>query len=254
MGDVSDAGPYSLSGIPEGEATGVVASGYEEIRAQLGVQFVPTIYRILAQCEEGFAVGVDALPDIVRLAKKHDVARIVVDRAQRGLGDAACCAPLLPDTPEELRRLLHDYAQANAFGLLFSIALVATPVRVYPGVLGATTPTTPAPDLRADIIACHGGLILPGFWRDVTAIPGVGVPLWAAVRSHGREGHFARARREILSMVDELPADSVISATAMKAGTAIPPDLMALLAWFPTGISTMIAEVQWLRERVAQPA
>lgn len=254
MSSVGDSGPYSLSGISESDATGVVASGYDEIRAQLGVQFVPTIYRILAQCEEGFAVGVDALPDIVRLAKEHDVARIVIDRARRGLGDAACCAPHLPETPEELRRLLHDYAKANAFGLLFSVALLGAPVRVYPGVLGATTPVTPAPDLLADIVACHGGLILPGFWRDVTAIPDVGVPLWAAVRSHGREGHFARARLEILSVTEELPADSVISATALKAGAAIPPDLMALLAWFPTGISTMIAEVEWLRERVAQPA
>ena len=141
---------------------------------------------------------------------------------------------------------MSDYSAANPIGLLFSLAVVGRHLRPHPGVMDSTIPLYRANDLRADIIACHGDVILPGFWRDAMSWPEVAQEFWSCTRTHALEGHLELARNSVMGFADEATSGTVIDSLADNLRPLIPIELMEILAWFPTGISTMIVEVEWL--------
>jgi len=240
--------PINKIGIPEDAATGRTADGYRQIREQLGVPFVPTIYRILAQCPEPFDRAVDALAEVVDVVDQTNFAIRVREHARLVLAETSCCRPLDADFPSRFEAVMEGYAAANPIGLMFSLSIVGLPVHPHPGVMDATIPASPTGDLREDIVACHGDMILPGFWRDTMEWPTLAQRLWLSVRTHAREGNLERARISILDFAKETASGTAFDAMAEELRPLMPADLIEILEWFPTGISTMIAEVEWLME------
>lgn len=240
------SGPIDKFGIPEAAADAQTAAGYSKIREQLGVPFVPTIYRILAQCPEPFVAAVDALEDVVMLAEQTDFSRRVRLRARAALSESKCCFPDALQIPARFETVMGDYSAANPIGLMFSLSIVGRQSRPIIGVMDSTMPPSGEIDISADIIACHGDVILPGFWRDAMTFPEVVQDLWSCTRTHALEGHFERAREFVLSFASETMSGTVAGGIAENLRPMIPSDLMEILAWFPTGISTMIVEVEWL--------
>jgi hypothetical protein len=243
---VKNPRPIDKLGVPEAAADEQIAEGYGQIRRQLGVPFVPTIYRILAQCPEPFLVAVDALEDIVKLAEHTDFSRRVRQQSRAALNESRCCLPEGVELPEPFETVMANYAAANPIGLIFSLSMVGRPSQPHPGVMDSTIPATADTDLSADIVACHGDVILPGFWRDAMAWPELAQELWTCTRTHAHEGHLERARDSVLDFAAAATSGTAVDAMAEKLRPMMPADLVEILAWFPTGISIMIVEVEWL--------
>lgn len=243
---VKDPRPIDKLGVPEAAADKQIAKGYSQIRRQLGVPFVPTIYRILAQCPEPFLVAVDALEDIVKLAEHTDFSRRVRQQAHAALRESRCCLPKGVDLSAPFEAVMANYSVANPIGLIFSLSMVGRPSQPHPGVMDSTIPPASDTDLSADIVACHGDVILPGFWRDTMVWPELAQELWTCTRTHAREGHVERARDSVLDFAAATTSGTAVDAMAEKLRPMFSADLVEILAWFPTGISTMIVEVEWL--------
>ena len=238
--------PIDKFGISEAAADEQIAQGYSQIRRHLGVPLVPTIYRILAQCPEPFFVAVDALEDIVELAAQTDFSRRVQGQARAALSESSCCLPRGVEISAPFETVMANYSAANPVGLIFILSLVGSPSHPHPGVMDSTISPTIDTDLIADIKSCHGDVILPGFWRDAMAWPELAQELWSCTRTHAREGHLERARNSVLDVAIATTSGTVVDAMAEKLRPLLPADLLEILEWFPTGISTMIVEVEWL--------
>jgi hypothetical protein len=243
---VKNPRPIDKLGVPEAAADEQISEGYSQIRSQLGVPFVPTIYRILAQCPEPFLVAVNALEDIVKLAEHTDFSRRVRQQAHAALRVSRCCLPESIDLSAPFDTVIANYSVANPIGLIFSLSIVGRPSHPHPGVMDSLIPATADTDLSADIVACHGDVILPGFWRDTMAWQELAQELWTCTRTHAREGHLERARDSVLDFAAAATSGTAVDAMAEKLRPMMPDDLVEILAWFPTGISIMIVEVEWL--------
>ena len=243
---VKNPRPIDQLGVPEAAADEQIAEGYSQIRRQLGVPFVPTIYRILAQCPEPFLVAVDALEDIVQLAERMDFSRRVRQQSRAALNESRCCLPEGVELPAPFETVMANYSAADPIGLMFSLSIVGSPSQPHPGVMDSLIPATADNDLSADIVACHGDVILPGFWRDAMAWLELAQELWTCTRTQAREGHLERARDSVLDFAAAATSGTAVDAMAEKLRPMMPDDLVEILAWFPTGISTMIVEVEWL--------
>lgn len=78
------------------------------------------------------------------------------------------------------------------------------------------------------------------------AWPELAQELWSCTRIHAREGHLERARNSVLDLAIATTSGTLVDAMAEKLRPLLPADLREILEWFPTGISTMIVEVEWL--------
>jgi len=78
-------------------------------------------------------------------------------------------------------------------------------------------------------------------------VPRQRVSLHDALRAYTINGAYQlRMEHETGSIEEGKRADLVLMAEELRP--LMPADLIEILEWFPTGISTMIAEVEWLME------
>jgi hypothetical protein len=77
------------------------------------------------------------------------------------------------------------------------------------------------------------------------AWPELAQELWTCTRTHACEGHRERARDSILDFAAVTTSGLAVDAVEQKLYPTLPNDLVEILAWLPTGISTMIVEVEW---------
>jgi hypothetical protein len=219
------------------------------------VPFVPTVYRMLA-CYERFLVeAVDALADALRGDRTECFAM-----AARALGAVAAerldGPPIDPGADRAaILALIDRYNVANPRNLLFAVGLAGG--RPPGAALPIMEPPLPPArdDLLADVEACHGGLTVPGLWRELAAWPEVAGTAWSHVRPLAGRPDFDRARTEILALARRTAG---AAAAPEPAGLGYGPEDIAaideILAWFPRGISTMVVEIEYLRRRFTDPA
>ena len=232
--------------VAEDEATGSVAELYARLRETLGVPFVPTVFRILAAHEAYLTAGVDALAALP--AERRDAY------ARRAVGIAARVAAELAPPPleageslAELSALFERYNQANSRNLLLLTAMA----RDLPPARGVMEPPLPQPSgsLLDDVRACHGGLTVPGVWREFEhGWPVLAAPAWVEIRRLALAPRFGGGRTELIEY----------AAQAIAPGTIPPPeelvpdaeaarDIERAVAWFARAIPTMVVEIECLR-------
>jgi hypothetical protein len=242
--------------IAEDEARGTVAATYERLREALGIRFVPTAYRMLALYEPYLTAATDALADLIAGDEAERFAIQVRTRARRAAGDLPATHGLsLGRAKDDVVAILEGYSRANPRNLLFTQALLqAAPAG--PGdvmvALRSPPPETDDPDtILADILESHGGLAVPGLWRELAEFPDVLGPMWRAVRASSDAvafqraclsvGELARAATELTEAAN--PPDP----RALGLGSEEAQEIEHILNWFVRLIAVMIVEIEYLR-------
>jgi len=239
--------PTRLGGvgeIAEDEATGVIASAYAQVRELLGVPFVPTIYRMIAVHEGAFVEALARLAPVLAAQKAEAFISRAEAVARQALGSTPEDGPEGVDPQTSL--LVERYSTANPLGLLFVIGLLGTDVVRRSGVMAPPLPAR-SNDIFTDVRQCYGGVIVPGFWRELGQRPEVLEQVWSATRAHAERSGFDAASRAVfeygVATIRSAGVGSVLSDLPSREAHQI----RELLGWFPTGISTMIAVTEWFR-------
>lgn len=230
--------------IAETEATGSVAESYSQLRETLGVPFVPTVFRMLARYPNFLEAGLRGLDrvDLTALARS---GRAHGERAARELAGARLDAG---QDRSSVVTLLDDYNRTNPRGIVVVSAMRGPTSRRPPAVMCPPLPA-PVPELLDDVRACHGGLTVPGLWRELAAgHPEVAASGWAQVRPLAEAPAFAAARRAIAT--DAAAAVSAIrppDPAALGLDAAATHEVTEILDWFFAAIPTLIVEIEVLR-------
>jgi hypothetical protein len=236
--------------IAESAATGQVARLYAQVRRSLGSSHVPTFYRVLAPHLRVLDRAVLDLTAVVALAEATGVAHAMREVAR----------PARPDSPESTARtavvplsangcaILDRYRTANPLNLLVCLALLGTARPRWPGVMQPPLPSPgPAPwTLLDDVRNCHGGVVTPGLWVELANLPEDAIALWRWVREEARGGGIPVAATRVGLLAARALEAAGYGASGSDALRELPSQTRQLLAWFPTGISTMIVEGEWM--------
>ncbi|CAB4960413.1 unannotated protein [freshwater metagenome] len=242
--------PAPMQRVTESAASSSTARAYDLIRSELGSGFVPSIYQVLAACPPALDAAVEVLPRVVAVARDADFpARVcalvatelaAVDggelRGTRALDDAS-------------RDVILGYRSANPLNLLLALALLGTGVPEWPGVMTAVSVSAPAPtdanpSLEDEITLAHGGVLLPGLWRDLLSISSASDP-WSEVRAFAADGSMPSVRAQVRALAEQVLHEGHLATADGILGRPLPLEVPHL-TWFPTGIATMIVEAEVL--------
>jgi hypothetical protein len=233
--------------VAEDEAGAGVAASYARLREALGTPFVPTVFRMLAVHEGYLEAVVDAV-----CATPAERRR---SYAQRCLEAAAEVARQLEpeglDAGEHtaaIRALIARYNLTNPKGLLV-LAALSTGLDRADGVLEAPLPPRSGRPLEADILACHGGFTVPGFWRELShGWPELAERAWTEVRTLAASPRFAAGRTQVLDLAAEaLPPERFPRPDAAIRDAEAARDVARIVSWFARAIPTMMLEIECLR-------
>jgi hypothetical protein len=232
--------------VAEDEAGDAVRGLYARLRELLDVAFVPTVFRMLAVHEGYLAAVVDALAK-TSAPRRAAHARACVELAARV---AAQLDPPALDAGADAPRvaaLLDRYNVANPSGLLVLTAL-ATGLRPARGVLEPPLPARAGRGLEDDVLACHGGLTVPGLWRELAhGWPALAERGWDEIRALAEAPRFATGRTELVALAAGAigPGDLPAPATVLTGDVAA--EVERIVAWFARAIPTMVLEIECLR-------
>lgn len=230
--------------VPEAQAPPEIEAGYARVRALLGTNFVPTVYRQLAVHPGAFAVALDRLAPIVALGRSSRFPERARSLARNAFPANAAVLDL---SDARVSDVVERYRDANPFNLLFSLvisgSLTASPYRTM-------EPPLPAPnvDIWQDIQICHGGPVLPGLWRDLAPWPDDLERLWREVRVAADAGLILAARESLLLEARGLLSSAGMTPDLDEVLAFVPPQMAAAFAWFPVGVATMVAEGELLHQ------
>jgi hypothetical protein len=148
--------------------------------------------------------------------------------------------------------LLDRYNEANPRSLVL-VGVLARPLDgPAASVMAAPLPARGDGTLLDDVRACHGGLTVPGLWRELhAASPEAAAAGWALVREIAATPDFARARAEAAALALDAGAGCGAPDLDALATPAERSEIAGILAWFWATIPAMIVEIECLR-RAAQ--
>jgi hypothetical protein len=245
--DVATTVLRGLGEVAEDEADAPLRETYARLRAALGVAFVPTVFRMLASHGPYLAAAVDAVGPTVAAPDGR--------RAAEAMRAAAAELPLaVPPTPldagDELGAvalLIERYNAANPAGLMFVRGLgrgLAPDDRVM------EPPLPPAADdLLVDIRIAHGGVTVPGLWRELhDGWPSLATAGWSEIRQLAGSDRFQAARTRVIAIADEaVAAVAAPSPAALAESPEATRAIERIVRTFQSLIPTMIVEIEWLR-------
>jgi hypothetical protein len=238
--------------ITEDEATRAVAGVYDRLRGALGVGFVPTVFRMLACHERYFVAAIDAVAPLLDGGRGQQLGaqvRAIAAHASETAGIGPL--PASPD-PATFAPLFDRYNEANPRSLVL-VRVLARDVAAAAGVMQPPLPPRSPDALLEEIRACHGGLTVPGLWRELYAIsPQRAAAAWVAARDAAPTTAFARALTDIIALADEAGAGCVAPTPAdLAVDERAAREVERILGWFKIVIPTMIVEIECLRRAVA---
>jgi hypothetical protein len=234
--------------VAESQALAHVA---DRLRAELGMPFVPTVFRLLARHGRYLVAATDALLDTAPPGVAEHTART------RRIGARAVAflvhEPLIAgEATEQIEALLVRYNEANPRSLLLTTPMAGTLItsaRVMEPPLPPRPGGSGTDAVLADIRACHGDFNVPGLWRELAeGWPEVVGRGWDLVRRLPLQPEFARARQAVLALARDAmagkappaPFDVGCSAQAVR-------EIEQILGWYQLVIPTMIVEIECLR-------
>jgi hypothetical protein len=225
--------------VAEDEAGGSIAAAYARLRELLGVPFVPTVFRMLAVHEDYLAAVVEAA-SATPAERRATYARRGVELAAGVATELGPASVRAGEDTAAIQAVIERYNVANSAGMLIVAALAdgLQPARV----LEAPLPDRAGRSLQEDILVCHGGVTVPGLWRELAqGWPEVAERAWAEIRSLAQTPRFARGRDELVALASE-----ALPATAFPQAGA-DPELERIVTWFARTIPTMVLEIECLR-------
>jgi len=238
--------------VAEDEAGPELAATYARLKLALGVDFVPTVYRMLGVHEVYLRAATDAVAGLIA----GEAGERFAAEARRGARTAAARMPpasiALGGDGEEITALFDRYNTANPRNLLFARALNPRGPTDPGAVMGPSDREPAGADVEsilAEVLDTHGGFVQPGMWRELAAYPEVLAPAWQAVAPLGRSPVFQEARSSITELAGSAaaavsPPDAIALGLAPEEARAVEQ----ILNWFIRGISAMIVEIEYLRE------
>lgn len=241
--------PTRLGGIgeiAESEATGSLALAYDLLQTALGVNLVPTIYRMLATHRDVCVMAVERLAPFLKAQRDLDFV-LKLERVARE-ANVNSDAEWNIEFDASTSLLIDKYSSVNPLNLLFALGLLGTDVVEQQSVMSPPLPSRSG-DIWDDILACHGGVVIPGFWRELGKRPDLLEVVWSATRAQAQIGGFDPAREALLRSAVETVTNAGIDAVLNHVDPGEAKDIRAMLKWFPIGITTMIAEVAWIKPR-----
>lgn len=225
------------------------AGAFLHIQAVLGTSFVPTVYQKLSAYPDAFHAAVSQVERIVSLAKANDFVSTAQQAARTGLSQQP---ESVGRVNEGVAEVVGRYREANPLNLLVSMAIVGTTAQ--PPLPVMDPPLPPASDqIWEDILGSHGSVITPGLWRELAPWPDDLDRLWASVRAAAGAGLISRARAAVIGPAIALLSGSEWTTLAADITDRLPVEGANELAWFPTGIATMVVEGEWLHTLISQP-
>lgn len=232
----------STEELAEVNATADFAVAYGNIRILLASNFVPTIYRRLAMYPDAFALAVEHLGQIVKLADSADFVRTAQRAAYISLSGASLSeGPVTPEVIDVIER----YRNANPLNLLFSISLMGADTRPNQSVM--QSPLGPVHgDMEQDIFESHGAVITPGLWRDLDPWPEPKRELWMKTRDIAQDGRLTVAREAVMESAATVFLGSTLESLPAQITSLLPESALIDFAWFSTGVATMVVEGEWL--------
>jgi len=232
----------SVEELAEVDATAEIEVAYRQIRNLLASNFVPTIYRRLAMYPAAFALAVEHLGQVVELADSTDFVRTAQRSAYISLsGSTLSEGPVTPEVIDVIER----YRNANPLNLLFSISLVGADARPSRPVM--QPPLGPVHnEIQRDIFDSHGAFITPGLWRDLDPWPESQRELWIKTRQIAEDGRLIVARDAVMKTATAVFFGSQLEFLPAQISSLLPESALTDFAWFPTGVSTMVVEAEWL--------
>jgi len=235
--------------IAEVDATAEIEEAYRHIRSVLASTFVPTIYRRLALYPAAFTLAVDHLSQVVKLADNTNFVGTAHTLAQIPLSGVS----LSPYVPEPgVVKVVERYRKANPLNLLFSMSLAGAEART-------TRPAMQAPlgpvqiEIQREIFDAHGAFITPGLWRELAPWPVSLRELWLKTREIAQDGRLIVARESVMKGAAAVFIGSELEFLPARIGALLPSSALTDLAWFPTGIATMVVEGEWLHNLIDYP-
>ena len=238
--------------VPEATAPPTIATGYALIRALLHSTFVPTVYRRLAVHPQAFDLALNQLPTIVALCDSADFVVTAQETARTSLMGSSKGVGVEAVDVVEIVDVVQRYRAANPINLLFSMSIAGPDARPARPVM--EPPLAPkSGDVWSDIHLCHGAVITPGLWRDLAPWPADLDVLWQSTRELAADGAIARARDAVLELAAGVLSHADVARLPTEIAQYLPPSAAAELAWFPTGVATMVAEGEWLHDLISHP-
>jgi len=128
---------------------------------------------------------------------------------------------------------------------MFTTLLIGVEREPFSGVMSPPWTRRDA-EITVDIAACHGSEFVPGVWRDLSLWTEVYESSWWKLRQAAELGVFDAARDAVAHLTTKSLLGTTLAADAAVIRTQMSEDLSTTLSWFPTGITTMIVEVEWL--------
>ena len=231
--------------------SGALARIDARLRQELGMPFVPTVFRLLAQHERYLIAATDALLD----AAPTDVTEHAAGARQLGARAAASLVrePLIAGAAtQSIAALLVRYNEANARSLLLTTPMAGTlitPARVMEAPLPAPPSGSGADVLLEDVRACHGHFNVPGLWRELAeGWPEAARRGWALVRRLPLAPEFSQGRQAVLELARGAVAGRA-APTPLEIGCSAQEisEIEQILAWYQLVIPTMVVEIECLR-------
>jgi len=241
--------------VADTEAVGAVARAYQLLRTALGVSHVPTVYRMLATHPAFFVEFVDcSLPAVERYmtddvpARLRAAARSSLPTGKTRINEA--------ERLSDVWELLDRYNRANPLNLLLTLLLAGPDAVLRDDVMRPPLPDPPSgegvDELLADIRACHGGVTVPGLWREMFGATGSARPIWESVRASAEEGHVVRSRDAVFDAAREaVPEQDHLTWLVEEHSPQDRAGIDRIVGWFPSGISAMIAEIEIMKTVLA---
>jgi len=238
--------------IAEDEATPAVAGVYDRLRGALGVGFVPTVFRMLACHERYFVAAIETVAPLLDRGRGQQLAAQVRAIAAHAAETAVIASLPASPGPVTLAPLLDRYNDANPRSLVL-VRVLARDVAAAAGVMQPPLPPRSPDALLEEIRACHGGLTVPGLWRELYAIsPQRAAAAWVAARDAAPTAAFSRALTDIIAVADTAGAGCVPPTPAdLAVDEREAREIERILGWFKIVIPTMIVEIECLRRAFA---
>lgn len=237
--------------VAEDEAGPALRETYARIAGLLGVPFVPTIYRMLGRWPDWLAASVDAIGPLLATRAADAFAGDARERA----ASAGLPGDPLPagNDARAVLAVLERYNRANPRSLLFATALDGGAPRPQ-GLMSHGSRDVPpftAGDpagVLEDVRARHGGLVLPGVWRELAGWPDVLDAAWRRVRPLAGVPAFQNARTAVADLALAATSGTVAPSPADHGvPEADQAEIAAITGWFAHGIPAVIVEIEYLR-------
>lgn len=245
--------------VAEREAQGTTASLYADVRRTLGVEHVPTLYRVLAAREDALATLWPPLRPLLASPAADGLA-VEAREAGRSLARELGAGPveLEPGVAAAVRAALEAFNTANPRNFLFATAARralgdvgetdGVAWELAPGSDAAAEAPAELAGLMDEIRLAHGSVAVPGIYRTLARWPEALPRLWGALRPLVGSDRMAAAGASLHAAADRAMAawDEPLP--------AVPPDreLAATLDWFVSAAPAVILEIEFLKDAISR--